>query len=115
MLNQIVLVGRVVKDLDVKTLEDGKKVSDLILAIQRPFKNYSGQYDTDFVKISLWDQLAALAQNYCKKGNMVAVKGRVQVRKIENEEEKTSFLEVIGERVSYLTSSKKEFDEKTQE
>ena len=55
MLNQIILIGRLVADPELKVLDDGRKVADITLAVQRPFKNMEGQYDVDFIKIILWD------------------------------------------------------------
>ena len=107
MLNQIILVGRLTHDVEVKTLDDGRKVGDLSLAVQRSFKNMDGQYDTDFMRVSVWEGLATAIESYAKKGVMLAIKGRVQTKKYEvSEEKKIHTLEVIAERVSYLTSSK---------
>ena len=58
MLNQVVLVGRLTSDLETKELEDGKKVSNMTLAIPRSFKNADGEYETDFVDCSLWNTIA---------------------------------------------------------
>ena len=55
MLNQIVLVGRLVKDPVLKETEQGKKRSFTTLAIPRSFKNAEGSYDTDFIDCILWD------------------------------------------------------------
>ena len=49
MLNQAVLVGRIVKEPELKTTESGKKVSNITLAVPRSFKNSNGEYDTDFM------------------------------------------------------------------
>ncbi|MFU8793521.1 MAG: single-stranded DNA-binding protein [Acholeplasmataceae bacterium] len=109
MLNQVILVGRLTHDPEFRILTDGRKVGDMSLAVQRAFKNMDGQYDTDFIKLSVWEGLATAIEPYAKKGVMLAVKGRVQTRKYEiNEDKKINVLEVIGERVSYLTSSKQE-------
>jgi single-strand DNA-binding protein len=108
MLNQLVLVGRLTHDPETRVLEDGRKVSDVTLAVQRPFKNMDGQYDTDFIKITVWEGLAQAIESYCTKGAMIAVKARVQSWKYELEDErKLNMLEVIAERISYLSSGKK--------
>lgn len=55
MLNQVILVGRLVFDPELKTLDDGRKVTTITLAIQRSYKNSeSGEYDTDFIRCTLW-------------------------------------------------------------
>ena len=76
MLNQVVLVGRLTSDLEAKELEDGKKVTNMTLAIPRSFKNADGEYETDFVECTLWNNIAENTAEYCKKGDIVGVKGR---------------------------------------
>ena len=58
MLNQVVLVGRLTSDMEVKESEDGKKYCNMSLAIPRSFKNADGVYDTDFVNIKTFDSIA---------------------------------------------------------
>ncbi|MDL2292146.1 single-stranded DNA-binding protein [Acholeplasma sp. OttesenSCG-928-E16] len=107
MLNQVILIGRIAHDPELKTLEDGRKVSEISLAVQRAFKNLDGEYDCDFIKIVLWEGLATSTENYCKKGTMIAVKGRLQTWKKElDDDAKLNMLEVIGERITYLQNSK---------
>ena len=107
MLNQIVLVGRLVKEVEVKKLESGKKVSNAVLAVPRPFKNEEGMYDTDFIDCVLWDGIAENTSNYCHKGDIIGVKGRIQTREIEKEDgTKNKIQEVIAEKVTFLSSKK---------
>jgi single-strand DNA-binding protein len=108
MVNQLILVGRLTKDPETKILEDGRKVSDVVLAVQRGFKNMEGSYDTDFIKISIWEGLATAVESYCVKGTMIAVKARVQTYKYEiDEEKKLNMLEVVAERITFLSSTNK--------
>lgn len=107
MLNQVVLVGRIVKDVEVKELESGKKVSFITLAIPRSFKNADGIYETDFVDITLWGEIASNVVEYCRKGDLVGVKGRLQSSTYEKEDGTKQYkMEVIAERVSFLSSRK---------
>ena len=108
MLNQVVLVGRLTKDLETYILEDGRKVSTLYLAIQRPYKNVDGNYDVDFVRCSVWEGLSTVIEPYCQKGTMIALKGRIQSYKKEIEKTAYTFLEVIAERISYLKDTKEQ-------
>jgi single-strand DNA-binding protein len=109
MVNQLILVGRLTKDPETKILADGRKVSDVILAVQRGFKNMEGTYDTDFIKISVWEGLATAIESYCFKGTMIAVKARLQTYKYElDEEKKLNMLEVIAERITFLSSTHKQ-------
>ena len=106
MLNQVVLVGRVVYDLELKKNDSGKRFLVLTLAIPRSFKNMEGNYDTDFIRCIVWDGVAENTSEYCKKGDIVGLKGRLQSRIIEKNDKKESMMEVIGEKVTFLTSSK---------
>ena len=106
MLNQIVLVGRLVKDPVLKETEQGKKRSFITLAIPRSFKNAEGSYDTDFIDCILWDGIAKNTAEYCKKGDVIGVKGRLQSRKYEMDNTTKFDIEVIAEKVTFLTSHK---------
>ena len=64
----------------------GKKVSNLTLAVPRSYKNSEGEYETDFIPCVLWQGIAENVVNYCKKGDLVGVKGRVQAREYTTEE-----------------------------
>ena len=94
MLNQLVAVGRLVDKPTLTKLEDGKEVCRLTLAVPRSYKNEEGVYDTDFLDIVLWNAIATNTAEYCKKGDLVSVKGRI--------------VEVVAEKISFLSSAKKE-------
>jgi len=108
MLNQIVLVGRITRDIVVNKSEKGNKVATISLAIPRSFKNSEGNYDTDFVDCVAFDVIAENTKEYCKKGDIVGVKGRVQSRVIEKEDKRESVVEIIAEKVTFLSSHTKE-------
>ena len=103
MYNYFMLIGRLCADAEIIELPEGKRVCNLVLAVNREFKNQDGEYDTDFIKISVWDFLADVASNNLKKGRMVGVKGRVSVRKVilkDDSELNTHVL--IGERIVFF-------------
>lgn len=106
MLNQVVLVGRLVKDPELIEGENNKKISRVTLAIPRSFKNMNGEYESDFINCILWDSVAKSTVEYCKKGDIVGVKGRIQSRMVETEEEKKYYVDVIAERVTFLSNKK---------
>ena len=106
MLNQVVLVGRVVYELELKKSDSGKKFLILTLAIPRSFKNIEGTYDTDFIRCIVWDSIADNTKEYCHKGDIVGLKGRLQSRLIEKDVKKENVMEVVGEKVTFLSSSK---------
>lgn len=109
MLNQTVIVGRLVKDPELYETEKGNKVTNITLAVPRSFKNMDGEYDTDFISCVLWKGIAENAVEYCKKGDLLGVKGRIQSRKIDiDEQTKREVLEVVAEKVTYLSSRSKD-------
>jgi len=101
MLNQTVLVGRLVSDPTICESKEGKKESVITLAVPRNFKNKQGEYETDFIDCTLYNGIAENTVEYCKKGDMVGVKGRIQW--IEGES-----LKIIAEKLTFLTSKHKE-------
>lgn len=106
MVNQIVLVGRIAKTPETKTTEAGKKYATITLAVPRNYKNQNGEYDTDFLDCTLWAAVAESTSEYCKTGDMIGVKGRVQTRIIETPEgTKKKKTEIIAEKVTFLTSN----------
>lgn len=108
MLNQVVLVGRLTRDIVVNKSDKGVKVATISLAIPRSFKNSEGLYDTDFVDCVAFDSIASNTSEYCKKGDIVGVKGRVQSRTIENDGKKENIMDIICEKVTFLSSHTKE-------
>lgn len=108
MLNQTVIVGRLVKDPELYETESGNKVTYITLAVPRSYKNVNGEYDTDFIPCVLWKGVAENTSEYCHKGDLLGVKGRLQSRIVEKDEEKKSVMEFIAEKVTYLSSKKTE-------
>ena len=109
MLNQIVLVGRLTQDPEIKELENGKKVSNITIAVPRSFKNADGVYETDFISCILSDSIAENTSEYCHKGDIIGVKGRLQQTTYEDKEgNEVSKLEVIAEKITFLSSKKED-------
>ena len=106
MLNQVVLVGRIVKTPEVKVTETGKKTATVTLAVPRNYKNMNGEYDTDFLDCTLWTNIAENTAEYFQTGDMVGVKGRIQTRVIHNEDgTKKKKTEIVAEKVTFLAQS----------
>lgn len=118
MLNQVILVGRLVRTPELQLTESGRKRSLVTLAVSRGFKNQNGEYDTDFLDCTLWTNIAENTAEYCKTGDVIGVKGRLQTRLIENEEGiKYKKVEIIADKVTFLSSSRngKNTDEYSEE
>jgi len=108
MLNQVVICGRLVNEPVMEEKED-KKTTTITVAVPRSYKNLDGTYDTDFVKCTVWSAIAENCCEYCKKGDIVGVKGRIQTTTIEKESgEKEYSMEIICEKLSFLSSGRKE-------
>ena len=99
MLNQVVVVGRLVQDPEIKELENDKKACNITLAVTRSYKNAEGVYDTDFIKCTLWNTIAENTAEYCYKGDLVGVKGSLQC--LSGNE-----LQVVAEKVTFLSTNK---------
>ena len=109
MLNQIVIVGRLTSDPEVVKSEDGKERSQITLAVPRSYKNADGEYETDFVDCVLWGGVATNTSEYCKKGDIVGVKGRIQTNNYETEDgEKRKSTSIVAEKVTFLSSKSKD-------
>ncbi len=105
MLNQVVLVGRLTREIQINKADTGKKIANITLAVPRSFKNMDGLYDTDFIDCILWDSVATNTSEYCHKGDILGVKGRIQSRIVDQNDTKRNVLEVIAEKVTFLTSN----------
>ena len=99
MLNQVVIVGRLVEKPIVEENENGRKISEITLAVPRSYKNAEGIYETDFIKCTLWNGIAENTVEYCNKGDLIGVKGRLQC--LGGNE-----LQVIAEKVTFLATNK---------
>lgn len=108
MLNQIVLVGRLTRNIKINKSENGKKIANISLAIPRSFKNMEGTYDTDFIDCIAFENIAENTASYCSKGDIVGVKGRVQSRVVEKDGKKEYLMDIVAEKVTFLSSRKKE-------
>jgi single-strand DNA-binding protein len=108
MLNQVVLVGRLVRNPDLRTTDSNKSVTTITLAIPRSFKNMEGGYDTDFIDCVAFDNIAENTKEYCEKGDIVGVKGRVQSRTVEKDDKTEYLMEIIAEKITFLSNKKPE-------
>ena len=106
MLNQLVLVGRLVKNPELRESENKIKYAYITLAVPRSFKNTNGEYETDFIDCTLWTPIAESTTEYCHKGDLLGIKGRLQTSNYEKDGEKKYRTSVIAEKITFLTSKK---------
>jgi single-strand DNA-binding protein len=103
MLNQIVLVGRVIQLPEIRETSSGAKVATLHLEVDRNFRNSHGEYEKDIFNVTLWRGVAETTIAVCEVGSLVGIKGRIQANSFETKEQKPFYYcEVIAEKVSFL-------------
>ena len=108
-MNNVILVGRLTQNPEIIEIENNKKVTSVILAVNRNFKNSEGIYETDFIRCILWNNIAASTTEYCRVGDVIGIKGRLQSSKYEDENKKIHYItDVIAERVTFLSTNKKQ-------
>lgn len=110
MLNQVVLVGRLTTDPEALEMDGGHKKSVFNVAVPRTYKNQNGEYDTDFIRCVLWDAIATSTSEYCRKGDIVGIKGRIQVTSYDDDGKKKTITEVVAEKVTFLSSKRQDDD-----
>ena len=99
MLNQVIIVGRLTNDITITETEDGKKLTRITLACTRPYKNADGIYETDFIDCTLWATVAENTAEYCHKGYLMGIHGRLQSKMEDN-------MRIL--KVTFLSSKKPE-------
>ena len=98
MLNQLCLVGRLVSDPSNDTVT---------LAVPRSYKNAEGSYDTDFIPVKLLGGIAQSTVEYCRKGDLIGVKGRIECKSEDDGDgHYTRKMTVVAERVTFLSANK---------
>lgn len=80
MLNKIVLMGRLVRDPELRRTGGGTAVATLTLAVDRDYTSQSGEKETDFIDVVAWRSTAEFVSKYFSKGRMAVVEGRLQIR-----------------------------------
>lgn len=109
MINQVTLVGRLTKDPELRYTAEGKAVSNVTIAVNRPFKNKEGEYEADFVQCTLWKKTAENTAQYCRRGSIIGITGRIQTRNYENQDNKKVYVtEVVAEMVQFVGPKKVE-------
>lgn len=107
MLNKIILIGRLTRQPELRYTQNGVAVATFSLAVDRDFKNASGEKEADFIRIVVWQKLAETVANNLDKGRLIAVEGRLQVRSYDDQQgQKRQVAEVVAEKVRFLDKQK---------
>ncbi|MGO2082726.1 single-stranded DNA-binding protein [Vagococcus sp.] len=105
MINNVVLVGRLTRDPDLRFTANGSAVATFNLAVNRNFTNKSGEREADFINCVIWRKPAETLANYARKGTLLGVTGRIQTRNYENQQGQRVYVtEVVCENFQLLES-----------
>lgn len=105
MINNVVLVGRLTKDAELRYTPSNVAVATFTLAVNRPFKNEAGEREADFIQCVIWRQSAENLANWAKKGSLIGITGTIQTRNYENQQGQRVYVtEVIASNFQLLES-----------
>ena len=107
MINNVVLTGRLTKDIDLKYTQSGTAVGSFSVAVERKFKNAQGERETDFINCVIWRKSAENFAKFAGKGSLVGLEGSIQTRNYENNQGQRVYVtEVVVDNFSLLESKK---------
>ena len=107
MLNKVILMGRITQDVEVRQTPNGQAVLSFSVAVQRSYKDQSGQYPTDFLDCVAWGQTAEFIGRYFSKGRMIVVEGNLRKRVYEDKNGVKHYpTEVFVDNASFAGDSK---------
>ena len=105
MLNNVSLVGRLTKDVELRYTPSNVAVATFTLAVNRTFKNENGDREADFINCVMWRQQAENLANWAKKGALIGITGRIQTRSYDNQQGQRVYVtEVVAEQFQLLES-----------
>ena len=103
MINNVVLVGRLTKDCDLKYTSSGTAVGTFTLAVNRQFTNQAGEREADFINCVIWRKSAENFANFTRRGALVGITGRIQTRNYEGNDGKRVYItEVVADNFTLL-------------
>lgn len=107
-MNHIVIIGRLTKDPELRYTPNGVAVGNFVIAVDRQFSR-DGNKETDFIPVVVWQKLAENCANHLKKGRLVAVEGRLQIRSYDTQDgQKRRVAEIVASNVQFLDRGKDE-------
>ena len=103
MINNVVLVGRTTKEIELKYTSNNLAYANFTLAVNRNFKSQNGEREADFINIVIWRQQAENLANWAKKGTLLGITGRIQTRNYENQQRQRVYVtEVVADNFQIL-------------
>lgn len=105
MINNVVLVGRLVRDPELRYTQSNQAVATFSLAVNRNFKSQNGEREADFINCVIWRQQAENLANWAEKGALIGITGRIQTRSYENQQGQRVYVtEVVADSFQLLES-----------
>lgn len=102
-MNKAILIGRLTRDPELRSTPTGRNVCQFSIAVNRTYTNANGEREADFINCVVWDKQAENLAKYQKKGNQIAVDGRVQTRNYDdNNGKKVYVTEILVNNISFL-------------
>lgn len=112
-MNKVILIGNIVKDIELKQTQSGTSVVANTIAVRRNFKNQTGEYESDFINFIVYRTTAELIVQYFTKGDKIGLIGRWQNRTYKNQNDQTVYVsELIVEDIEFLQTKKEKPEEK---
>lgn len=104
-MNKAILMGRLTRDVELKTTASGVSVASFSIAVNRRFKNADGGYDADFINCVAWRQQAEFIGKYFKKGQLIGLVGSIQTRTYDDKDGKKVYVtEVVVDEAEFVGS-----------
>ena len=108
MINNVVLVGRMTRDAELRYTPQNQAVATFTLAVNRNFTNQRGEREADFINVVIWRQQAENLANWAKKGTLIGITGRIQTRTYENQQGQHVYvMEVVADNFQILQNRNK--------
>ena len=112
-MNNVQLIGRLTRDIDLKKTPQGDSVGRFTLAVDRKFKNKNGEYDADFINCQIWRQAADTLARYAHKGTKIAVDGNIRTGSYENQQGQKVYTTEVVVNNFYFVESRQQQQEQT--
>lgn len=108
MINNVVLVGRVARDIELKKTQGGASVATVVLAVDRDFVSKDGKRDTDFINVEVWNARAEYCARNIEKGRLISVTGSIKTNKYESKDgqKRVNFV-VLANKITTLEKPRK--------
>lgn len=106
MLNQTLLVGRIVSKPELNQTETGKNYASITIAVPKSYVNENGEHEANFIDLTAWNERIVRKSDHLLKGDLVLVEASIQTRLVEKEGKKTKYTDIIVDNIDYLTHSK---------